>query len=73
MFHTLLIGLNYSITYSLNIFSADKDLLEKQKKVLSLFRHINQHCHNQEHEEIIKTFNLEDNKDQYSVSLLNQI
>ncbi|XP_066253543.1 allergen Cr-PI-like [Euwallacea similis] len=44
----------------------DKDFLEKQRKILSLFRHINQHCHNAEHEEVIKTFELSENKESYT-------
>ncbi|KAL1497679.1 hypothetical protein ABEB36_008600 [Hypothenemus hampei] len=45
---------------------ADKDLLEKQKKVLSLFKHINQPCYDEDHLEILKTFRLEDNKDLFN-------
>ncbi|XP_018573822.1 hexamerin-like [Anoplophora glabripennis] len=44
---------------------ADKTFLEKQKKVLQLFSHINQPSHHREHVEIAKTFTIGENVDHY--------
>jgi hypothetical protein len=53
-------------TYQSQYKVADKDLLEKQKKILTLFYHVNQPSHLHEHLEIFESFKLEDNKDHFT-------
>ncbi|ERL93427.1 hypothetical protein D910_10719 [Dendroctonus ponderosae] len=53
-------------TYHSNYKVADKELLDKQKKVLSLFKHINQHTHDEEHEEVLNSFKLTESRDLFT-------
>ncbi|CAG9773759.1 unnamed protein product [Ceutorhynchus assimilis] len=46
--------------------TVDKTFLEKQMKVLTLFKYINQPLHLDEHMEVIKNWNIEEKKDKFN-------